>query len=184
MVAVQVRKQFGQAEIALQEGRKLIAEHRYAEASSTLRQGLSLTEPMYGGSELSQQLEAELRMAERSQAAHELHLFIDRARVLCSSDGLKADELQRLELQARGFWKQRRWFVERITAQAPWELMRRRRMDVLDLAILWTGLRVRLADEKDKPAAHRHALEILTQAEALAGKSGVLWHAQQDRPGR
>jgi tetratricopeptide (TPR) repeat protein len=180
LVAVQVRKQFGQAEIALEEGRNLIAEHRYAEATSTLRQGLGLTEPMYRSSELSQQLEAELRMAERAQAAQELHQFIDRTRVLCSSDGLKLDELRQLESQARRFWNLRRWFVERITAPTPWELMRRRRMDVLDLAILWTGLRVRLADEKDKPAAHRHALEILTQAETLAGESGVLWHARRN----
>ena len=180
LVAVQVRKQFGQAEIALEEGRSLIAEHRYAEATSTLRQGLGLTEPMYRSSELSQQLEAELRMAERAQAAQELHQFIDRTRVLCSSDGLKVEELRQLESQARRFWNLRRWFVERITAPTPWELMRRRRMDVLDLAILWTGLRVRLADEKDKPAAHRRALEILTQAETLTGESGVLWHARRN----
>jgi tetratricopeptide (TPR) repeat protein len=53
------------------------------------------------------------------------------------------------------------------------------RTDLLDLAILWTGLRVRLAAGHEVHAARREALEVLAEAEATFGPSCVLDHERQ-----
>jgi tetratricopeptide (TPR) repeat protein len=53
------------------------------------------------------------------------------------------------------------------------------RTDLLDLAILWADLRVRLAAPAEKPAARHEALEVLAQAEALYGPSCVLYHERR-----
>jgi tetratricopeptide (TPR) repeat protein len=46
--------------------------------------------------------------------------------------------------------------------------------DLLDLALLWTDLRVRQAAEKERPRARREALGVLDEAEALFGPRAVL----------
>jgi hypothetical protein len=51
--------------------------------------------------------------------------------------------------------------------------------DLLDLAILWTGLRVRLAAGHQAGAARREALKVLAEAEATFGPSCVLDHEQR-----
>lgn len=179
LVATQLRKQFSQAEIALEEGRKLIEARRFAEARSTLRQGLNLIAAIYGGSELTRQLEAEMRVADRAYASNELHEFVERTRVLCSAEGLRVDELRQLELRSHDFWDRRWRIIDRDAPPAPGEAARRLRSDLLDLAILWGGIRLKLAVADQIDTVHHDCLEILAEAEALAGSSCVVHYARQ-----
>ena len=60
------------------------------------------------------------------------------------------------------------------------EIAQRLRTDLLDLAILWADLRVRLTSEHEAEAeARRDALRILDEAERLFGASPVLAHERQ-----
>ena len=179
LVATQFYKQYGQASLALDEGRKLIDEHRYAEARSALRQGLNLAAPIYSGSNISRQLDAELQIAERAQAARELHEFVEQTRVLFTAESPSLDELRRLELHALHFWNRRRQIVEQSKSTSSIELTRHMRSDLIDLAILLAGLRVRLASPEIKDDAYREALGSLAEAERLAGASCVICYARQ-----
>jgi tetratricopeptide (TPR) repeat protein len=53
------------------------------------------------------------------------------------------------------------------------------RADLLDLAILWAHVRARVAGPAESEAAHRHALCILADAEALFGPSCVLYQERR-----
>lgn len=179
LVATQLYKQYGQAALALEEGRKLIDERRYAEALSTLRQGLNLAAPIYSGSGLSHQLNVELRIAEHAQAARELHEFVEKTRVLFSGEALSESALRQQESQAQYFWDRRQQLFDQSRKSTNFELARRLRSDLLELAILWTGLRVRLAEPQNKAKAHRQALALLAEVESLAGASCAVWYARQ-----
>src|SRR5262249_5494956 len=54
------------------------------------------------------------------------------------------------------------------------ELEQQIQTDMLDLAILWSDLRVRRAATRDKVAAHEGALAVLAEAEGLLGNNGIL----------
>ena len=179
LILTQLRKQFGQAEVALEEGRRLIAEHRYSEARSTLRQGLNLTSPLYTSRELTEQLEAELSVAETAYAARELHEFVETTRVICGADDLDPDKLRRMELHAQHFWSRRRRLADQHASPATPEVARQLRRDLLELAILSAWMQVKLADPERIEGVHRACLEILAEAEALAGPSCAIWYARQ-----
>ncbi|HUY88834.1 MAG TPA: tetratricopeptide repeat protein [Pirellulales bacterium] len=179
LVATQLYKQYGQAALALEEGRKLIDEHRYAEAHGTLRQGLNLAAPIYSGSGLWHQLSVELRIAEHAQAGRELHEYVEKTRVLFSGESWNESGLRQLESQARYFWDRRQQLFDQSRSSANYELARRLRSDLLELTILWTGLRVKLAEPEKKEEAHRQALSLLAEVESLAGESCAVWYARQ-----
>ena len=179
LVATQLYKQYGQAALALEEGRKLIDERRYAEARSALRQGLALAAPIYSGSDLSHQLDVELRIAERAQSARELHEFVEHSRVLYSSESLNLEELRRSELHSRNYWDRRYQLVDQSRSPAALKLSRQVRSDLLELAILITGVRTSLAAPDQKDKAHREALKLLSEAENFAGANCAIWYARQ-----
>jgi tetratricopeptide (TPR) repeat protein len=69
--------------------------------------------------------------------------------------------------------------VQRLEPQPDPELTQQLQADLLDLAILWTDLRVRLAPADQACTARREGLEVLDQAEALFGPSCVLYRECQ-----
>jgi tetratricopeptide (TPR) repeat protein len=59
------------------------------------------------------------------------------------------------------------------------EAARRLEMDLLELAILWANLRVRLAPERQSALRRREALDVLAEAEAQFGSHAVLERERQ-----
>jgi serine/threonine protein kinase/tetratricopeptide (TPR) repeat protein len=176
-----VRQQLHKAERALHEGHDLLQKHQYGEAVGALRGGLALAEDLPFHRDLTRTIRDELRLAEGGQAAQELHLFVERIRVLYGADCVASHVAGAVEARCRTFWEQRELIVRLLKPQADADLNQQIQSDLLDLAILWTNVRVCLAGGREAvEAAHREALEVLAQAEALFGPSRVLALERQD----
>jgi serine/threonine protein kinase/Tfp pilus assembly protein PilF len=167
-----VSRQAEQARAALREGRDYVRQHQDGAAVASLRRGLGLAEESGLHGDLARELREELRLAERAQAAGELHLIVERIRALSGSDPLPPAQARAAEEHCRAFWERRDLIAQQLGPQA--------RDDMLDLALLWTELRVRLASPGEAAAAHRDALRVLDEAEALYGASRTLCRERQD----
>jgi serine/threonine protein kinase/tetratricopeptide (TPR) repeat protein len=172
-----VRQQSRQAEAALEEGRDHLRQGRYEEATGVLKRGRALAAGVPFTGDLTRRLNDQARRAEQAQAARDLHLFAERVRALGEAGALAPGDARALEALCGQFWGRRGLIARRLGGQAPPERDQQVRADLLDLAVLWTGLRVRQAGWG--AAARREALEVLDQAEALLGPSGALYRERQ-----
>ncbi len=167
LVLTHASQQLSGARQALKEGREQQDRQQHQEAVSSLKRARDLIGSIPLPLGLRQEIHDELRKAERAQAVQELHGFAEQIRALGSADVLPANQMRLVEVQCQRFWDNRRVICERLRSERP-----QVQVDLLDLAILWTSLRVRTA--QDKTAARREALQVLAQAEELFGRSPVL----------
>ncbi len=161
---------------ALEEGQKQVNSRAYAEAGRSFERGLGLTESIPGNSELIKELGNHLHVARRGEAADHLHLLVDHIRLLYADDSRKLPELRKLEEHVQRVWETRQRFVG-VGLDA--EVEQRIRTDLLDLAILWADLQVRLAAGGQVKEACRSALRLLQQAEELLGAGVILPQERQ-----
>jgi serine/threonine protein kinase/Tfp pilus assembly protein PilF len=161
------------AQSALDEGREQMARREYSAAGDAWRRGLALAEGLPFQAGLAQELRGQLRLAERAEAAQELHRFVERVRSLYGANVEPAAEARALEKHCRAFWQRRELIAQRLGAPSAPEA-EQLHTDLLDLAILWSDLRVHLAGENEADAVRMNALEVLAQAERLFGPSCVL----------
>jgi serine/threonine protein kinase/tetratricopeptide (TPR) repeat protein len=157
------------ASAAWELGEDHLRQHRYAEAREAFRSGAALTEDLPFVAELRDQLRRGAEQAERGQAAEELHRFCEQVRPLYGADFLTAEQARTVAEHCREFWQKREVLV-------PPEGEPQIQNDLLDLAILWVNLRVRLAPPDEAPKVRQEALNVLAEAEALLGPSCVLYH--------
>ncbi len=177
---VNLEQQREQARAILDRGQEYLQQGNYREAFTALHQGLALSDGPLNDPELRKEFQAALRRAELGQTVQELHQFARQVRFLYGVDGLPPANLQALEEGCRPFWAQRRLILERLGHKAiPGADPRQIRTDLLDLAILWTNLRVRLAAPGEAARVRREALQVLAQAEELFGPSAVLRYERQ-----
>jgi eukaryotic-like serine/threonine-protein kinase len=170
-------QRLGQARDALHDGKALMAQGQWGGAIRALQRGQASARGLLWQQELRDSLDQQLRLAEQGQAgaardaaARELNQLADRVRFLYGAEGVAPEEaLRGLESPCRDLWDKRARVVRRLGAGAP-EV----RDDLLDLAIFWADLRVRLARPAEPAQARREALTVLDQAEALFGPSPVL----------
>jgi serine/threonine protein kinase len=158
---------------ALAEGREHLERREFGQARDNWRRGLAGVEGLPFCRELSQELRGELRLIERLEAAEELHQFVDRVRSMYGADGQPAADVRAVEAHCRTFWERRDLIARRLAFPSSSE-HEQVQTDLLDLAILWTDLRIRLAAKNDADMAHQDALTVLDQAEELYGPSCVL----------
>jgi serine/threonine protein kinase/Flp pilus assembly protein TadD len=123
--------------------------------------------------------EEQLHRAEQTRAVHELHQLADQVRFLYGVDSLPAARLRVLETQCRDLWERGEEIAGRLQAAVDAEGKQQMQSDLLDLAILWTDLHVRLAAATGRGQARREALQALDRAETLFGPSPVLVRERQ-----
>jgi serine/threonine protein kinase/Tfp pilus assembly protein PilF len=169
----------GEAQAILEEGRQRLHGREYAEAARTLARGLALARGLPGGPELAQAFDEQLRLAKRAQAAQDLHALADRIRFLAAQDALSSRQLQVLEGHCRKVWDARGLLTDRGAAGLAPDLEQQLQTDLLDLALLWLDLRLRLAPGPRADETRRAALAVLAEAEALFGPSLVLLRERQ-----
>jgi serine/threonine protein kinase/lipoprotein NlpI len=174
-----VNQQLHQARTSLQEGRSQLRQRHYGEALGTLKHGLALAEQLSFQGALAEEFRDQVRLAERAQAAQELHLFVERIRPLYGVEALAPARGQAVAKHCREFWRRRDLIVQRLEPQPEPELGRQVQTDLLDLAILWTDLHVRLAKAGRVRVARIEAMKVLAQAEALLGPSCLLYQERQ-----
>jgi tetratricopeptide (TPR) repeat protein len=172
-----VGRQADQARLALGQGTEYLRGRRYAEALESLKAGSALLDGSPFHDDLAAQLRGHRRQAELGLAAGELHDVCERIRPLYGATHLPERPARAVESRCRDVWA-RRGLLLRDFAASP-DLDPQVQADLLDLAVLWADLRVRLAGPAATPAAQLEALNTLTEAEQLFGASCVLAHEKR-----
>jgi serine/threonine protein kinase/Flp pilus assembly protein TadD len=176
---VHVRQQLSKADAALREGRDLLRQSELAAAQAALKRGVALAEDLPFSRALVQELRDQLHVVERVEAGRELHLFVERVRGLEGTDLPPLRESQSIASHCRNFWEKRDVIVKFLALEPTLELRQQFRHDLLDLAILWTHLRERLAQVGERDAVHQESLDMLAQAKTAFGPSCVLFLERQ-----
>jgi tetratricopeptide (TPR) repeat protein len=173
--------QVEQARTALADAQVQMDQGQWEVAISTLQRALSMVHAVPWQRDLRDELHSRLRLAEqgwtnagRAAAAQELQQLAHRIRFLYGVDDLPPQGLVGLETQCRSLWKQRSQVVERLSPAGVTALEPAVRDDLLDLALFWADLQVRLTDPTRKAEGQRQALQVLSQAEAFFGPNPVL----------
>jgi eukaryotic-like serine/threonine-protein kinase len=181
-----VLRQRDEARAALAQGHEQCRHRHYAEAVSTFQRGLNLAESLPFNQDLALALTKQLRLAKDDQAAtehaqrrQELHRQADHVRFHSNFEDLPPGQLQALEVACQSWWNQRHRLLEPLPREDNAEDKQQVQRDLLDLAIIGTDLRARLAASDDIEAARRQALTVLDEAETLLGRHPVLdWERQ------
>jgi serine/threonine protein kinase/Flp pilus assembly protein TadD len=162
-----------EARQALASGNAELQKGEYAVALREFKRGADLIEIVPFTQELRSTLRDQQRQAEQGQTAEYLHQFVEGVRTLCGGDDLPRDQGQAVAMRCRDFWRERQQINQRLGLGAMPQQRQQVQADMLDLAILWTQLRVSLAGPNEA-RARRQALEVLDQAEELFGSSQAL----------
>jgi tetratricopeptide (TPR) repeat protein len=160
---------------------------RYTDAEASLRHGLTLVEKLTQGEDLTARYQNQLHLVRQLAAAQDLHSLANDIRFLYPFDAGNRTDLHRLEKQCRALWEHRLLVQQRLAADQGLETTRQLREDLLDLAILWTDLRLVLTGSGAGEDVRRQGLRVLDEANDLFGPSPVLDQARrglvQDLPG-
>jgi serine/threonine protein kinase len=175
LMLVKSVRQSRAAESALHQGEEQLQRRQYDEALNSFRYGTALAEGVPFNCDLLHRLDDGTRRAARARAATELHLACERLRPLYCDNGLPLDQARDVQAHCQALWQNREQIADLLGRDSDEQL----RADLLDLAILWANLRVRLADPSQIETAHREALAVLGEAESLFGPNCVL--AQERR---
>jgi serine/threonine protein kinase/Flp pilus assembly protein TadD len=170
-----------QARAALHDGQVQMTNGQWEGAMRTFQRGLAVARGIPWQRDLADELDRRLGQAEqartgarRAAAICELHQLTDRVRFLYGANHFPPGSLRGLGALCRALWENRGRIVERLSPAGSPALEPVVRDDLLDLAVFWADLQVRLAPPAGKEEARRMALTVLAQAEALFGPSPVL----------
>jgi serine/threonine protein kinase/tetratricopeptide (TPR) repeat protein len=172
------------AEAALVQGLRQLEQRHFAAAVDTCDGALE----RLGGNPNSNALcAALLQCRQRAARGHDvaaLHRLLEHSRYVFGDDQVAPATLQALHGQCRSAWKQRDRLL-RADEPLDAEIEESLRRDLLDAAILWADLQVRLAPPDRVSEVRREALEVLDEAEARFGISPVLCRQRRalGRPG-
>jgi tetratricopeptide (TPR) repeat protein len=161
----------GQANAALTEGQERLKQRDFAAATRSLRQGRDVAHGLYGAEDLVRSFDERLEEARFGQLAQDLHAVADQVRILFDVEALSEPRVRALETACRRVWDAHGQIWQRAGNSGDMEQLR---TDLLDLAVLWADLRVRLARPEQVKARHQEALDTLGEAEACLGESLIL----------
>jgi serine/threonine protein kinase/tetratricopeptide (TPR) repeat protein len=167
-----VGQQRRDAESALAEGQDQIKKRAYGQAVATLVRGVALTNKVPGGSDRAEQMNGQLRLARRAQAAEQLHVLVERLRFLDGTSSLPACELSTLADRWRAVWDKRAWLKDRQGVEMEPEVEQRLDADLLDLGIIGADLYLRRSEPTE-------ALQVLAETEAMFGTSHLVWRQRE-----
>ena len=159
---------------AQQEGQIQLRQGRYQNAVESFRNGQVLAEGLPFYRELRFQLRDSKLMAERGQAATDLHQFCEQLRPLYAADFATVAQSNLAGKRSRELWEQRDVLVAKLAGQLTPELERAWKADLLDVAIIAARLTEQNGTLGSRQSGHREALQYLDEAETLLGANGVL----------
>jgi tetratricopeptide (TPR) repeat protein len=163
------------ASIALREGEAHLQHGRFAESVETFRGGEVILRGVPFSGTIARRLHDGRLKAERARAASDLHRLCEQVRPLYAAELVTPEGAGAALTRCREVWAQRQSIVAHLEGQPTPDLDRQWRADLLDVGVLTAHLHARQASSVDREAAHRHALAVLDEAEALLGPSGVLY---------
>ncbi len=173
---------FRAAEHALLDGKAAMGRREYPAAARALTRGAALIEGLPGAGGLALEFADLLRLANHAKDLDRLHGLVERLRSLETAAPRSPRATRAVERHCLAFWEARRPFVAMLGAGLAPESEERLRDDLLDLAVIWAGLHVRLAADGGgggEGPARREALRVLDEAEAAFGPSHLLYRERQ-----
>jgi tetratricopeptide (TPR) repeat protein len=175
-----VNRQLSKAAAAGDEGATLLEARRFVEAEGAFRRGLAFIEGMPFGGRLRRDLENQRDRAKHSQMAQDVSAVVDASRFRYGGDFSSPADLAALDPQCRNLWSNRDTILAALKPGLDSQREENLRSDLLDVAILWSDVHVRVAKTDDIRAAHEQAIEVLKEAERLFGPTSVLYIARQE----
>jgi len=188
-----VGRQVHEAERALVEGDNLIEQRAFPAAIDRLNSGLDQLTNVPGHADLKRSLTHRLAVAKRRRNANDLHQLVERMRFQDGGDWVSVNT-EEMNDACRKIWDARETMLGQFVAATPGSstdessadvnsvdntLAAQVRTDLLDLAILWSGMQVSLATETDVADCRRQALRLLAEAESALGSNPVLDQVRQ-----
>lgn len=163
-----------QTQALLIEGRQRLVDGQFELAQRALQQGLHVAAVTHGAGTLAREIERDLDRARIMKFIGEFHALIDELRNLYGFEPLPRREVLKVLPHCQAVWSQRFELVQRSRTTllpADRELLVN---DLLELAILWSDLRLRTQAGADRNASRTEVLGVLDEAESLAGPSAVI----------
>jgi serine/threonine protein kinase/tetratricopeptide (TPR) repeat protein len=173
-------EQLAGARSALDKGRHHVRKEQYEEALADLELGLQLARDLPPQEAVVRELREQVRVAEQAVAARTLHQLADQARLLYAADSLPTESARALAEEGRRVWQRRTEVLRKLRGGQGRGVRRSVRLDMLDLALLWSDLQVRRAAPAEAAAARRQALQVLDEAQGLFRPSAVLYQSRVD----
>jgi serine/threonine protein kinase len=163
----QVSSRLGAARVALDEGNAELARGRFSDARGAFRRGLAVAEGIPFAGDLGAGLARGLRQSDQAVACGELHALAEGMRAVSAAEALPATDLARAERAGAELWARRTDLFALVKGDAPAAVRETARIDLLDVVIVWSHLRVQLA--ADPAAERRAAIDVLTEADRELG---------------
>lgn len=179
VVAMTLTHRIDQARAALVEGTEHLRRHQYEESIDAFNRGISQCDLAPGQSRLRTELRGKLSLAEHAIAIAELHKAADQLRVLYAADLPSPDALRPIESRCCAVWESCAPLRQSVQSNQAITIEPQVQADLLDLAILWADLHVRLAPVSELDSAQARALDVLDEAERAFGPSAVLYIERQ-----
>lgn len=163
------------AEEDLRQGKEQIKTHEFREAALTLERARDQAAGLPGAGELTASIEQHLLGARRGSQAKKLQELADEMRFKTGLDPMPP----RMEMfvdVSQLFWADRESLRRRAEFPLPAVIEDAIQADLRDIALLSADLSARLPPRANVDAgdAHRHALQMLTDAKGLFGPSAAL----------
>jgi serine/threonine protein kinase/Tfp pilus assembly protein PilF len=179
--------QRGKARSDLETGKTWLVNKDYARAEADLDRGLREIREMPDAGDLRRRLEEQRRLAALLKLAQDLHSQVeDKIRYqFVGSDRLSSRANQNLKDDCHLLWKNRALLLTNLGREPPGETpasvrddLRSAagnvRLDLFDVAVIWSDLELRLAEGPAVPLACRESLQVIAEAEQLFGPSPAL----------
>jgi serine/threonine protein kinase/Flp pilus assembly protein TadD len=176
---VHARQQLAEAQTELTAAQAHLNRRAYAEALLALERGAPRTWQVFGSGDLAHEFRRLQARAARGLGTAVLHARVQRLRYHFADTSLSVETLRTLEAGCREAWEERTPLVDLGAPRWAADEEDQLRTDLLDLAVLWSDFRTRLATPAELPEARRGALEVLAEAERLFGPSAALTHARR-----
>ncbi len=162
------------AEEYFREGQSMLRVKQYAQAVESFKRGLNGAEGFYAEPRLLAALKQHLALAERARRAEDLHRLAEQCRLVTLADNLDLRAGIVLDRAVDVIWEQRQALLEADPDFPDPALEETIRRDLLELAIHWADIKVRIG-VPERRAAHRgQARAILAAAARIGGETTPL----------
>ena len=163
-----------QADLALAQGQQHLVGRDYGLAIEQLESGWDAIRWFPGQNDLKQAFQNKIALAKRARFADALHQLVERLRFVDRFDAVPAAKLRELDNGCAKVWEVRHQIAQPDSTALNDETERRVRMDLLDLAVLWSELRMHVAPPEKNAQTRLEVLALLNDAQALSGPSPIL----------
>jgi serine/threonine protein kinase len=152
----------------------LFTRGHYVPAATAAAHGLTLVETDAEAQELALELLGLRNRARRAGAAQSLHRVAEEIRFRYAAKDLSPPLQRSIRDKCEAAWAKRKQILSKSRAKLTAETERQVRTDLLDVALIGTDMRVRLASDRRRDRVRREVLDVLDEAEKLCGRSPAL----------